>query len=231
MRYRKQALFLMSAVLIVACAGYGTIGGDDGPGDDPGDDNGGGDSCENDSQCPDDRICEDHLCRTPAKTLDGGPSDTDAGTPDGGPTDPPDGGHGDPSDGGGGNPTDGGSSGTDAGTPDGGPTDPPDGGHSDPSDGGGGNPTDGGTPGCVKDKDCPAGKVCEDRICVPECPGRGDGGSDDTCGDGPRACQAGKTLICHVPPGNPSNRHSICVGNPAVPAHLGHGDSAGCCPK
>jgi hypothetical protein len=30
--------------------------------------------------------------------------------------------------------------------------------------------------------------------------------------------------ICHVPPGNPANAHSITVGAPAVPAHLAHGD-------
>ncbi|HET6279419.1 MAG TPA: hypothetical protein VFH73_00575 [Polyangia bacterium] len=31
-----------------------------------------------------------------------------------------------------------------------------------------------------------------------------------------------KTTICHVPPGNPANAHTICIGNPAVPAHLSH---------
>ncbi len=35
--------------------------------------------------------------------------------------------------------------------------------------------------------------------------------------------------ICHVPPGNPSNRHTISVGRPAVGAHLGHGDTEGAC--
>jgi hypothetical protein len=43
------------------------------------------------------------------------------------------------------------------------------------------------------------------------------------------ACDPGsvkKTTICHIPPGNPANAHTICVGNAAVPAHVNnHGDS------
>jgi len=44
-------------------------------------------------------------------------------------------------------------------------------------------------------------------------------------------CQASgkKTLVCHIPPGNPENAHNICIGNPAVPAHLAHGDHVGSC--
>jgi hypothetical protein len=39
-----------------------------------------------------------------------------------------------------------------------------------------------------------------------------------------------KTTICHIPPGNPANAHTICVGNAAVPAHLNnHGDHVGAC--
>jgi len=34
----------------------------------------------------------------------------------------------------------------------------------------------------------------------------------------------GKVIICHIPPGNPGNNHTISVGSPAVPAHLAHGD-------
>lgn len=33
-----------------------------------------------------------------------------------------------------------------------------------------------------------------------------------------------KVTICHVPPGNPDDAHTITVGAPAVPAHLAHGD-------
>ncbi len=48
----------------------------------------------------------------------------------------------------------------------------------------------------------------------------------------PRACDPAdtmKTTVCHIPPGNPANKHTICVGNPAVPAHLAHGDHLGSC--
>src|SRR5262245_20926396 len=48
----------------------------------------------------------------------------------------------------------------------------------------------------------------------------------------PRACDpadAKKTTVCHIPPGNPANFHTICVGNAAVPAHLAHGDHLGSC--
>ena len=38
-----------------------------------------------------------------------------------------------------------------------------------------------------------------------------------------------RAVICHVPPGNPSNAHTIEVGAPAVPAHLAHGDTLGAC--
>jgi hypothetical protein len=36
------------------------------------------------------------------------------------------------------------------------------------------------------------------------------------CGDGH------KIWICHVPPGNPGQRHTLCVGAPAIPVHLKH---------
>lgn len=39
-----------------------------------------------------------------------------------------------------------------------------------------------------------------------------------------------KVTICHIPPGNPDNAHSITVGAPAVPAHRAHGDPLGPCP-
>lgn len=41
----------------------------------------------------------------------------------------------------------------------------------------------------------------------------------------------GKTTICHYPPGNPSNAHTISVGNSAVATHVAqHGDTIGTCP-
>src|ERR1700758_5115956 len=48
----------------------------------------------------------------------------------------------------------------------------------------------------------------------------------------PRACDPAdtkKTTVCHIPPGNPANEHTICVGNAAVPAHMAHGDVLGSC--
>lgn len=38
-----------------------------------------------------------------------------------------------------------------------------------------------------------------------------------------------KVTICHIPPGNPANAHTITVGAPAVAAHLAHGDTIGDC--
>ena len=40
---------------------------------------------------------------------------------------------------------------------------------------------------------------------------------------------ANKVTICHVPPGNPDNAHSITVSKNAVDAHMAHGDSVGSC--
>lgn len=37
-------------------------------------------------------------------------------------------------------------------------------------------------------------------------------------------------IICHIPPGNPGNAHTITVGAAAVDAHLNHGDTLGACP-
>ena len=49
----------------------------------------------------------------------------------------------------------------------------------------------------------------------------------------PHACDPAdttKTTVCHIPPGNPANAHTICIGNAAVPAHLKHhGDFIGTC--
>ncbi|MBN8231789.1 hypothetical protein JYK02_30185 [Corallococcus macrosporus] len=39
----------------------------------------------------------------------------------------------------------------------------------------------------------------------------------------------GRVTICHIPPGNPANAHSITVGAPAATAHLRHGDRLGAC--
>ncbi len=41
--------------------------------------------------------------------------------------------------------------------------------------------------------------------------------------------EAAKDVICHVPPGNPGNQHTLSVGSSAVSAHLKHGDYEGAC--
>jgi len=46
-------------------------------------------------------------------------------------------------------------------------------------------------------------------------------GADDAAAD--------EVTICHAPPGNPGNQHTITVGASAVDAHLGHGDYQGPC--
>lgn len=38
-----------------------------------------------------------------------------------------------------------------------------------------------------------------------------------------------KVTICHIPPGNPANAHTIRVDESALPAHLAHGDYLGPC--
>jgi hypothetical protein len=43
------------------------------------------------------------------------------------------------------------------------------------------------------------------------------------------AAMAAKVDICHVPPDNPGNAHTISVSQTTVPAHLAHGDSLGAC--
>ena len=49
--------------------------------------------------------------------------------------------------------------------------------------------------------------------------------ADGPCEEGPN----GKVTICHVPPGNPGNAHTISVSPNAADAHLGHGDYCGPC--
>jgi len=47
---------------------------------------------------------------------------------------------------------------------------------------------------------------------------------------GQMTCRPGKVLVCHIPPGNPANAHTICVGEPAADPHVQlHGDTLGAC--
>jgi len=57
------------------------------------------------------------------------------------------------------------------------------------------------------------------------------GGHDDRHeGDGDHSGDRnGKITICHIPPGNPSARKTLTVGESAWSAHSGHGDHRGAC--
>jgi len=46
---------------------------------------------------------------------------------------------------------------------------------------------------------------------------------------GEKKVEKKKVTICHRPPGNPANAHTISVGEPATAAHLKHGDYLGAC--
>jgi len=69
---------------------------------------------------------------------------------------------------------------------------------------------------CKKVKVCQYHKTCEmKKVC-----------SDDKY----KHCKSPKVKVCHIPPGNPTNAHTICIGKSAVVAHLGnHGDYLGEC--
>jgi parallel beta-helix repeat protein len=43
------------------------------------------------------------------------------------------------------------------------------------------------------------------------------------------AAPASKVEVCHLPPGNPGNAHTITISTNALTAHLAHGDYAGSC--
>ncbi len=38
-----------------------------------------------------------------------------------------------------------------------------------------------------------------------------------------------KVYVCHIPPGNPANSHTLCISYNALAAHLAHGDFLGSC--
>ncbi len=50
----------------------------------------------------------------------------------------------------------------------------------------------------------------------------------DDDGDG-EVPPVGKVTICHIPPGNPSNRKTLTIDGSAWPAHKAHGDTMGPC--
>lgn len=54
--------------------------------------------------------------------------------------------------------------------------------------------------------------------------GENGGGEEENGGN-----EETKVTICHIPPGNPDNAHTISVGESAVDAHVAHGDTLGAC--
>lgn len=48
-------------------------------------------------------------------------------------------------------------------------------------------------------------------------------------GTGSKSGKQEWVTLCHIPPGNPANAHTITVAASAVPAHLAHGDYLGSC--
>jgi hypothetical protein len=59
--------------------------------------------------------------------------------------------------------------------------------------------------------------------------GNNNGGNGDCKKKHSGKCEY-KFKICHIPPGNPDNAHTITVGSQsAVQAHLAHGDTLGKC--
>jgi hypothetical protein len=61
------------------------------------------------------------------------------------------------------------------------------------------------------------------------CEGDDPAGEDDPEDEDEETEEETKVAVCHVPPGNPENPHTIEVGESAVPAHLAHGDTEGAC--
>ncbi len=87
----------------------------------------------------------------------------------------------------------------------------------------------------------PCNDTCDtDKTCDDKCKGNGDKNckdkDKDKCKDKDKdKCKDKdgdnnkKVTICHVPPGNPNNAHTITVGQSALKAHLDHGDEKGPC--
>ena len=56
-----------------------------------------------------------------------------------------------------------------------------------------------------------------------------DGDDEDDCVSDDEDEGQNQVTICHIPPGNVDNAHTIIIAEPAVDAHLAHGDYVGSC--
>ena len=70
---------------------------------------------------------------------------------------------------------------------------------------------------------------CDDKTYSNACAAALAGVSVSSDGACKVACESPNVPVCHIPPGNPGNLHTIYVGESAVKAHLGHGDYRGPC--
>lgn len=86
-------------------------------------------------------------------------------------------------------------------------------------------------PKCMCDcsKECPCGEtVKKTKVCklIKKCWNKKPCSNEKKVG---KCDPASKQLVCHIPPGNPANAHTICIAPSAVIAHLAHGDYLGQC--
>ncbi|HKP97914.1 MAG TPA: hypothetical protein VJ385_19415 [Fibrobacteria bacterium] len=58
-----------------------------------------------------------------------------------------------------------------------------------------------------------------------------DDDDDDDDDEGHGGKREGHVTICHIPPGNHGNGHTITVGSSSLKAHLAHGDKVSACPE
>lgn len=78
--------------------------------------------------------------------------------------------------------------------------------------------------GCPIDDEVDAGEVFDAGTPVPDA-----GTVVEDAGSSCEHEEPRKVALCHVPRGKPSNAHTIRIGEPAVAAHLRHGDYLGEC--
>ena len=76
---------------------------------------------------------------------------------------------------------------------------------------------------------CADGKTYT-NACLAACAGQTNCTTPPTLPCAAFPCGGTNRLICHIPPGNPTQAHTLCIGGDAVPPHLmNHGDYCGPC--
>ncbi len=77
--------------------------------------------------------------------------------------------------------------------------------------------TDPGCQQCALPEECDDGNTVSGDGCSSDCRIEGSACSDFPCGR-----RGSKVELCHVPPGNERQKHTLCIAPSAVPAHLTH---------